>query len=188
MRALDDVSLSLGRGEVLALIGENGAGKSTLIRVLSGAVAPDSGRVKMDGRDVELASPTAARACGISTIFQELNIINYPSAAENVFLGREIGRYGFLNIGEMYSRARALLERVGADVPLTCEARRLSVAQKQLIEIARALAVESRVVIMDEPTATLSEPEVERLFEVVRRLTASGVSVLYVSHRLRGAV
>jgi ribose transport system ATP-binding protein len=183
VRALDAVDFDLERGEVHALLGENGAGKSTLIKALSGAVVPDAGTLRLEGAPLPLGDPLAARRAGISIVYQELTLVPELTAAENIFLGRERGR-PFLNRAEMRREAQALLDGLGARVQAAEPVGGLSVAHQQMVEIARALVGESKVLILDEPSATLSDPEVERLFEVLRGLRARGLGVIYISHRL----
>ena len=183
VRALDGVDFELRGGEVHALLGENGAGKSTLIKVLGGAVAPDRGEVRLDGTPLPMGDPLAARRHGISIVYQELALVPELSAAENVFLGREEG-HPLLRRAEMARAAQALLDELGSHVPAAAPVRTLSVAQRQMVEIARALVGESKVLVLDEPSATLSGPEVERLFTVLRKLRARGLGIVYISHRL----
>ncbi len=183
VRALDGVDFELQRGEVHALVGENGAGKSTLIKALGGAVVPDRGEMRLEGEPLPVGDTLAARRRGISIVYQELALVPELTAAENIFLGREEGR-PFLRRAPMARAAQKLLDELGAHVPSEAVVRSLSVAQRQSIEIARALLGESKVLILDEPSATLSGSEVERLFEVLRRLRERGLGILYVSHRL----
>jgi ABC-type sugar transport system ATPase subunit len=184
VRAVQDVSFACRRGEVHALLGENGAGKSTLIKILSGAVERDTGSITLDGQPIAPASPIEAQRAGISTIFQELNIITSLSSVENIFLGREHVWFGTVDRRRMRREAQGLLGSIGAHIDLDTPVKRLSIAEQQLLEIAKALAVSAKIVIMDEPTAALSEAEVVLLFAVIRKLSASGVTVIYVSHRL----
>ncbi len=185
VRALDDVSFDLREGEVHALVGENGAGKSTLMKVLSGAVTRDAGTVELQGSPLRIDSPQDAMAAGISTIYQEFNLVPYLSVAENIFLGREPTRGpGLIDWRRMYAEADALLDRLGAEFSSRAQVRTLSVAEQQMVEIAKALSVDARVLVMDEPSATLTEPELQLLFAQIRRLKAAGVSVIYISHRL----
>ncbi|HEX6737975.1 MAG TPA: ATP-binding cassette domain-containing protein, partial [Vicinamibacteria bacterium] len=183
VRALDGVDFDLERGEVHALLGENGAGKSTLIKTLGGSVVPDAGTLRLDGAPLPLGDPLAARRAGVRIVYQELTLVPELSAAENIFLGRERGR-PLLRRAEMRREAQAVLDGLGARVQAGEPVRGLSVAHQQMVEIARALVGESRVLVLDEPSATLSDPEVARLFEVLRGLRARGLGVVYISHRL----
>jgi ribose transport system ATP-binding protein len=184
-RALDDVSFELGRGEVHALIGENGAGKSTMMKILSGAIAPDAGRMEIDGRPYAPSGPGDGLRCGVSMIYQELNLAPHLTVAENIMLGREVGTAGWLDRGTMGRKVREALElvrhpEISPDVPV----RLLSVGAKQLVEIARALINESRILVMDEPTSSLTQEDSQRLFEIIRGLKDQGVSIIYISHFL----
>jgi ribose transport system ATP-binding protein len=187
VRALDEVSLSLYPGEVHMLVGQNGAGKSTLIKALCGADPPDQGEFLFDGRPVRIHSPADARRLGIAVIFQELSLVPYLDLAQNIYLGRELRGPipGLLDHRRMHAAARRLLETLGTPLDTRTPAHRLGIAQQQIVEIAKALSQDARVVVMDEPTSALSEPEIVRLFDVIRTLKAHGVAVLYVSHRLR---
>jgi ABC-type sugar transport system ATPase subunit len=182
--ALRGIDLALGAGECLAICGENGAGKSTLIRILGGAIAPDAGEVRVGGRPVRIGSPLEARRLGISVIYQELNLVPQLSARENIFLGRETTRLGFPDHRGEAEGARRLFRRLGLEIDPESPCAALTVAQQQAVEIAKALAVEARVVVMDEPSAALTESETRRLFEIVGELKRSGLGVLYISHRL----
>ena len=184
VRALDRVEFSCAKGSVHALIGENGAGKSTLIKILSGATAPNEGQLMLDGVVYAPASPSEAVDAGVSTIYQEFNLIPALSVAENIFLGRERITRGLLDAASMRSEAKALLARIGAPIDVRRRVSTLSVAEQQLVEIAKALAVSARVLIMDEPSATLSDHEMTLLYNVVRTLSRGGVTILYVSHRM----
>lgn len=184
VRALDRVEFSCGKGSVHALVGENGAGKSTLIKVLSGATSANEGDLVLDGAAYAPASPGEAVAAGVSTIYQEFNLIPALSVAENIFLGRERITRGFLDGASMRREAKALLARIGAPIDVRRRVSTLSVAEQQLVEIAKALAVSARVLIMDEPSATLSDHEMTLLYNVVRTLSREGVTILYVSHRM----
>ena len=181
VRALDDVSLEVRAGQILGLVGENGAGKSTLIRILAGASQPDSGTLAMDDCSVKFRDPVAAMRAGIGVIYQEFNLIPALSAVENLFLGRESWR---LDHRHERRRADEIFRRLGVSIPLDAPCRALSVAQQQIVEIARALLLDVRLLIMDEPTAALTPREVESLMNVVRELTVRGIGILYVSHRL----
>lgn len=190
-RALDGVDFELAAGEIHALIGENGAGKSTLIKILGGAVTPDAPatgsqrapRVLLEGEPLPLGNPLAVRRRGISIVYQEFTLVPELSVTENIWLGREVGRV-FTRRGEMNRSVQALLDELGVRVHASAPVRGLSVAQQQMVEIARALAIDARVLILDEPSATLSSVEVERLFGVLRRLRARGLGIIYISHRL----
>ncbi|HJZ92098.1 MAG TPA: sugar ABC transporter ATP-binding protein, partial [Gemmataceae bacterium] len=184
--ALDGVSLRLAAGEVLAVVGENGAGKSTLMKILAGIYPPDDGQIRLDARPVRFTSVTEAMAAGVSFIHQELNLAENLTAAANIFLGRErvAGRL-WLKDRAMADEARSLMTRVGLDEDLVhVPVARLAPGQKQLVEIARALSLRARVIIMDEPTSSLTQKETDRLYEVIDDLRGAGVSIIYISHRL----
>ena len=183
VRALDGVDFDLTGGEIHALVGENGAGKSTFIKVLAGAVVPDAGEVRIDGVPLALGDPRAVRRQGIEIVYQELTLVPELSAVENIFLGREKGG-PFLARRVMRRTAEELLEKLGASVAADAPVRALSVAQQQLVEIARALAGDSKVLILDEPTAALPDTDAARLAAVLRRLREDGLGILYISHRL----
>lgn len=186
--ALDNVSLDLRPGEILGLLGENGAGKSTLLKILSGAQPPSSGSIAFDGRDYAPADPEAARRAGIVTIYQELSLIPTLSVAENIFVNRApLGRLGFVDWRRMRREAVGILARVGLSIHPDTPVSALSVAEQQLVEIARALSLESRLIIMDEPTSALTESEVKRLFGIMDRLRREGVAIMFVTHRLEEA-
>jgi monosaccharide-transporting ATPase len=183
--ALDDVSFALGAGEVHALVGENGAGKSTLIKVITGVYRPDGGRIFFDGEEVSFASPREAQGAGISTIYQDTNMVPLRSVAQNIFLGREPrNRFGLIDTGRMRREAEEHLGRYGIEADVGVPVRSLGVGVQQMVAIAKAVSLDARVVIMDEPTSSLEAREVETLFGVVRQLREDGVGVLYVSHRL----
>ncbi|MFE4634961.1 sugar ABC transporter ATP-binding protein [Streptomyces sp. NPDC056773] len=185
-RVLTDVDLEVEPGEVHALIGENGAGKSTLMKILAGVHAPDGGTIELDGRTLSFKHPTDAQRAGVSIIYQELTLLPERTVAENVFLGREPKRLGLVDRAAMEEATSALLEELGErSFGPRDLVRRLSVAQQQVVEIVKALSVEARIVVMDEPTAALAEAEVELLYRLVRRLSERGIAVLYISHRLR---
>lgn len=185
VRALVDVSITVRRGEVHALVGENGAGKSTLIKVLTGVYAQDDGRVLYRGKPVKFRNPHAARADGISTIYQEGNLVLTQSVARNLFLGREPrNRFGFVDFKAMHDQARALLTDFGIAADVHRPLGSLGTAAQQMVAIARAAALDADVVIMDEPTSSLEPREVETLFGVIDRLRHAGVAIIYVSHRL----
>ena len=183
--ALADVSIELRAGQVHALVGENGAGKSTLIKVLTGVHQPDQGSIVYRGEPVSFARPLDAQAAGISTIYQEVNLVPLMSVARNLFLGREpITRLGLIDFGRMHREASASLARYGIHVDVRRPLRELGLGVQQMVAIARAIDADHRVVIMDEPTSSLEPREVERLMEVVDLLRRDGVAVVYVSHRL----
>jgi ribose transport system ATP-binding protein len=182
--ALDDVSFDLHKGEVHVLLGENGAGKSTLMKILSGAYQKSAGRILIEGRDVEIRNPRHARQLGISTIYQELNLIPHLSAAENIFLGREPARAGFIDRRQIHKAAAAILKGLGVDLDPRTRVAHLGIAQQQMVEIAKAISLEAGILIMDEPTSALTEREIAELFARMRTLRAAGVSIVYISHRL----
>ena len=184
VRALKGVCLSLARGEVLAVIGENGAGKSTLMKILAGVQRPDSGEILLDGRLLAIRSVHDALAHGIALIHQELNLADNLSVAANLFLGREKLRFGLIDRARQRREARQFLDAVGLQVDPDTLVSTLTIGHQQLVEIAKALSVDARVLIMDEPTSSLSTREAENLFRVIGDLRAKGVSVIYISHRL----
>jgi len=184
VRALREVSFGLRAGEVHALVGENGAGKSTLIKVITGVYQPDTGDVRYQGRSVRFTSPLEAQQAGISTIYQEVNLVPLMSVARNLFLGREPRRLGLVDAARMRREARSILRDYGVDVNVSRPLRSLGLGAQQMVAIARAVQVEARVVIMDEPTSALEQREVETLFGVIRRLRDQGIAIVYVSHRL----
>src|SRR4051795_227492 len=185
VRALDGVDLDVAPGEVHCLLGQNGAGKSTLIKVLAGAHRPDAGEITFDAQPVSFGSPQAADQAGIATIYQELDLVPGLSVAENVVLGHEPARLGFTRPRDAEERARELLRRLGhPEIPVRRELGRLSAAGQQVVSMARALARDARLIVMDEPSAVLDPEEVQNLFRVIRELTADGVAVVYISHRL----
>lgn len=184
VKALRGTELSVDTGEVVALLGENGAGKSTLIKILGGAHLPDAGTIELGGEAVRIDSPTASQRAGIGIIYQEFNLVPELSAWENIFLGCERTRWGFVRRGEERRLAQELFERIGAKVPVDTPCGRLSTAQQQLVEIAKALSRNVRLIVMDEPTAALTPAEVDRLLDIVRELRSRGIGVVYVSHRL----
>ncbi|MBV9290185.1 MAG: sugar ABC transporter ATP-binding protein [Hyphomicrobiales bacterium] len=185
VRALENVSFAVPRGEVHALVGENGAGKSTLIRICGGVFRPDGGQIRYFGRDVHFNSALESRNAGVSIVHQEVPICGHLTAAENIFLGESLPRRaGLIQWAEVNRRAGALFERLQAEIRPTDLAGSLSIAQQQIVVIAQALSINAKLVIMDEPTSALSKQEAERLFEIIRQLKAQGITVIYVSHRL----
>ena len=185
VRALQGVDFSLAPGEIHALVGENGAGKSTLIKVLTGVYVPDGGEVRLAGTPVHFTRPADAQSAGISTIYQEVNLVPLLSVAHNVFLGREPRtRTGLVDVRAMERKARELLDRLGVALDVRAELGRLGLGAQQMVALARAVSVDSRVVIMDEPTSSLEAKEVATLFDVARNLRRNGVGIVFVSHRL----
>jgi ribose transport system ATP-binding protein len=186
VRALQEVSLHLAAGETLCVVGENGAGKSTLMKILGGVYTADAGEIRFDGGRVELGSVDAAQRLGITLIHQELNLADSLDVAGNLFLGREPRWGGPLGIirPSIYSDALGVMRRLGLECSPRTPVARLSIGQQQLVEIARAISLHSRVLILDEPTSSLTQRETDRLFEVLRDLKHDGVSILYISHRL----
>jgi ABC-type sugar transport system ATPase subunit len=190
VRALRGVDIEARAGEVLALVGENGAGKSTLVKILAGALRKDGGRIFLDGQEVDIDTPAHARRLGIAIVYQEFNLTRNQTVAANIFIAREprtggVGRWlGWVDRGRMETGARQVLSRIRANVSPRARVRDLSVAQQQMVEIAKALAVEAKILIMDEPTAALGENEVEILFEIVRHLKSAGLAVIFITHRL----
>lgn len=184
VQALNGVDLDLYSGEVLALLGENGAGKSTLIKILGGAHAPTAGNVLVGGREVNLSTPHASQAAGIGIIYQEFNLVPHLSARENIFLGQESGRGGFIDTGEERRKASDLFRRLGTPIDPEQRCSDMTVAQQQVVEIAKALSQDARILVMDEPSATLTPQEVERLLKIVRELRTQGLGIIYISHRL----
>jgi galactofuranose transport system ATP-binding protein len=182
--ALIDADFEVARGEVHALIGQNGAGKSTLIKVLTGVLTKDSGRIEFEGNEVAFSSPHAAQLAGLSTIYQEVNLVPFRSVAENVFLNREPKRFGLIDWRRMNADAGAILQRLNINVDVTRPLYEYSIATQQMTALARALSTEAALVIMDEPTSALAEQEVQTLFRVIRKLKEEGISVVFVSHRL----
>ncbi|MBA3337503.1 MAG: sugar ABC transporter ATP-binding protein, partial [Chloroflexia bacterium] len=182
--ALAGAHLRVGRGEVHAVVGQNGAGKSTQIKILNGAYRRDSGSIIFDGRPIDFHSPKQAQANGVSTIFQEINLVPFRSITENIFMGREPRRWGLLDWPRMNREAERILERLAVRVDVRQPLMRLNVALQQMVAVARAVSFESKLVVMDEPTSSLDEREVATLFDVIRGLKASGVSVIFITHRL----
>jgi ribose transport system ATP-binding protein len=183
--ALDDVHFELRKGEVHVLLGENGAGKSTLMKILSGAYQKTSGQILLDGEEVEIKNPRHAQELGISIIYQELNLIPYLRVGENIFLGREpCKRAGVVNSKTLYRASQKLLDDLGVQIDARAVVRQLRVAQQQMVEVAKALSLDARILIMDEPTSALTDVEINELFATIRRLKSRGVSVVYISHRM----
>lgn len=182
--ALGNASLTIRPGEVHALIGQNGAGKSTMIKILNGAYKKDAGTIELDGAPVQFGSPHEAQLGGVSTIFQEVNLVHYRSVTENIVLGQEPKEFGMIDWPAAHRRAQEVLTRFGLDIDVRKPLHSYNIAVQQLIAIARAVSFDARLVIMDEPTSSLDEQEKQVLFKVIRDLSAEGVAVLYVSHHL----
>jgi ribose transport system ATP-binding protein len=184
VRALNNVNFELRKGEVHVLLGENGAGKSTLIKVLTGANIPDEGTLIIEGKKTVIKNPIHAEQLGISAVYQEFNLIPYLDAGQNIFLGKEITKGIALNKREMYQKSAKVLETLGAKINNRIPVNKLGVASQQMVEIAKALSSDAKILILDEPSAVLTEEEIERLFAVIKILTARGVAIIYISHRL----
>ncbi len=184
VRALDRVSLTLHRGELLAVVGENGAGKSTLMKVLAGIQSPDSGEIFIEGAPVRLDTVQRATTHGIALIHQELNLAENLDVAANIFLGREPRKFGFIDGGKLRADAGALLQRLGMTISPSTGLHSLAIGHRQMIEIAKALSKNARILIMDEPTSSLSSRETEQLFRVIGELKSAGVSIIYISHHM----
>ena len=182
--ALDDVSFEISEG-ITGILGENGAGKSTLMKILSGAYQKTAGRILLEGADIEIKSPGHAQALGISIIYQELNLVPYLSAGENIFLGREPTKIpGVVDFGELYGKAQMLLDGLGVEINAKTPVAELGIAQQQMVEVAKALSLDARILIMDEPTSSLTEQEIGQLFAAIRKLRDKGVAIVYISHRM----
>ncbi len=185
VKALDKVDLRVYPGEVLALVGENGAGKSTLMKILSGVHRMDEGEIILEGKPVSLPDPLSSQKAGISIIYQELNTLNNLSIAENIFIGREpIARNGLVDRHRQHREARALLDEVKLPLDTQTLTGKLSTAQKQMVEVAKALSFNAKLIIMDEPTSSLTNAETRTLFDIVRRLKARGVAIVFITHRM----
>ncbi|MBV9232325.1 MAG: sugar ABC transporter ATP-binding protein, partial [Chloroflexi bacterium] len=182
--AVDDVNLDIYPGEVHVVAGENGAGKSTVMKLLSQVERPTTGTVLLNGQEVPFVNPQHAQRLGISMVYQEFALAPHLTVAQNIALGRESTRFGVINQDAEVEQARRLLQRVGLHIDPKRIVSTLSVAEQQLVEIAKALDVDAKLVIMDEPTATLTEQEIVHLFSVIHGLTAQGIAVFYISHRL----
>ncbi|MDZ8053022.1 MAG: sugar ABC transporter ATP-binding protein [Aulosira sp. ZfuVER01] len=182
--ALQNVNLTIYPGEVHALMGENGAGKSTLMKILAGAYIADEGEIRINGQPIKITDPATARQAGINLIYQELNVAPNLTVTENMFMGSELRRGQFLDRQGMEQEARQVLQSLGASFATTDIVGTLSIAEQQQVEIARALKDKSRILVMDEPTAALSDRETERLFEVIRKLRDDGIAIIYISHRM----
>lgn len=184
VKALRGVDLTLRNGEVLALLGENGAGKSTLIKILGGAHAPTAGSLRVDGEAADLSNPSASQQAGVGIIYQEFNLVPQLTVRENIFLGQEKIKSGLIDVRAEREAALKLFERLGTDIEPEARCGDLTVAQQQVVEIAKALSLNARLLVMDEPSASLTPQEVDRLLEIVRDLRRDGLGIIYISHRL----
>jgi ribose transport system ATP-binding protein len=184
VKALDHVSMKVSQGEVRALVGENGAGKSTLMKILNGNCKMDSGVILIDGQPVQITNPQKAAEYGISIIFQELNLVDGLSIAENIFAGRLSKKGKLIDWNQLRADAKELLDRIGFKVDPKIEVGKLSIAGKQMVEIAKALSYNARIILMDEPSATLTKSELDTIFDIIRDLKSKGITVIYISHRL----
>jgi ABC-type sugar transport system ATPase subunit len=185
VRALDGVNITVRRGRLNALLGENGAGKSTLMNILAGVFPPDAGTIVLEGRTVSFKNPREAQAAGIAIIFQELNLVPELSIAENIFIGREpLNRFGLVDFPRLNAEAAALLAELELDADPRTLVSQLKVGAQQVVEIAKAISFNSRVIIMDEPTSAITEHEIEVLFRQIKRLKQSGVGLIYITHKL----
>ena len=184
VKALSDVNLTVKKGEVHALVGENGAGKSTLMKIISGAYKKDSGTVWFDGKEIENTTPKQSEMMGISIIYQELNLIERISVAENVFIGRYPMKHGMVQWKKMYQDAQKLFDEYELKMDAHSLVRSLTMAQKQMVEIIKAVSINAKIIIMDEPTSSLSGKETESLFRIIRKLKSRGVAVVFITHRL----
>ncbi|EGT3798001.1 sugar ABC transporter ATP-binding protein [Clostridioides difficile] len=184
VRALDNVNFELFHGEVHALLGENGAGKSTMIKILTGAHSKTSGKFIFEGKEIEHISPDISKKIGINAIYQELTVFDELTVAQNIFMGKEINGKVLTNDKKMNEEAKKIFDNMGIDINLNSLVKELSIAQKQMVEIARVLSSETKVLIMDEPTSSISKKETEILFRLINDLKESGVSIIYISHRM----
>ena len=182
--ALDHANLEIKKGEVHILLGENGAGKSTLIKILAGAYSRDSGEIFFEGKKLGNLSPKQVQTLGISTIYQEFNLIPHLNIAENIFLGKEPLSHGLLDKKELYKKATEIINRLDLNIDVRRKISDLSVAQQQMVEVAKALAFGAKIIIMDEPTATLTDTEINSLFDTIKKITSQGGSIIYISHRM----
>ena len=184
VRALDNVNFELFHGEVHALLGENGAGKSTMIKILTGAHSKTSGKFIFEGKEIEHISPDISKKIGINAIYQELTVFDELTVAQNIFMGKEINGKVLTNDKKMNEEAKKIFDNMGIDINPNSLVKELSIAQKQMVEIARVLSSETKVLIMDEPTSSISKKETEILFRLINDLKESGVSIIYISHRM----
>lgn len=184
VRALDNVSFSVNKGEVHGLVGENGAGKSTLMKIISGVHCADEGRIFIEGKEVNIDSVSKAQELGVSIIFQELNLCRHLSVADNIFIGRPPMKGIFIDDKKKFKEAQKVLDSLGIAINAHTTVRSLSVAQQQMVEIAKAISRDSKILVLDEPTATLTDKEITQLFEIIRTLQKKGVGMVYISHRM----
>jgi ribose transport system ATP-binding protein len=184
VKALDNVSFSVLRGKVHALVGENGAGKSTLMKVLNGVFGADSGEIQIDGKPVSFKQTKEAQQAGIGLIFQEFNLVNTLTAAENIYLNRLKKKSGVISWKQIRDEAQVLIDRLGFNFSVARKIKDLSAAEKQLVEIAKVLSLNARLIVMDEPTSSLTSNEVEKLFDIIERLKKNGITIIYISHKL----
>src|SRR4028119_1612932 len=181
--ALDDVNFTLERGEVHSLVGENGAGKSTLIKVMTGAYNRDGGEVFLEGKPVNFRTPEEAQLAGVVAVYQEVNLLMYRTVAENIFLGREPRRFGLIDWTKMNNAAGEILQNLGLQIDPKAVLGSLNIASRQMIAIARGVSLGAKILVLDEPTSSLTEREVGLLYDVIRRLKAQGTGIVYISHR-----
>ncbi|HHU51304.1 MAG TPA: sugar ABC transporter ATP-binding protein [Firmicutes bacterium] len=185
VKALDNISFDLKKGEVHVLLGENGAGKSTLIKILSGAYQPDAGEIQIEGKVVKEISPYLSRKLGISVIYQELQLVPYLTVAENIFLGNEpMENKLLIDKKQMFQKAKELLESINSNIDPSCIVQDLSIAQRQIVEIAKSLSLDAKIIVMDEPTSSLTQDETNELFALIKRLRNQGVGIIYIGHRM----
>ncbi|KEI22998.1 hypothetical protein KIQ_010570 [Corynebacterium glutamicum ATCC 14067] len=184
VNVINQVSIDVRPGRVLALLGENGAGKSTLIKMMSGVYQPDGGQILVDGKPATLPDTKTAESFGIATIHQELNLVPTMTVAENVMLGRTPRKWGLVNFKHLRRQAQAALDLIGVDVDLNAQVGSLGIARQQMVEIAKALSMNARILILDEPTAALTSREIDQLFKVVDQLKEKGVAMVFISHHL----
>lgn len=184
VKALDNVSIQVEKGEVHGLIGENGAGKSTLMKVMSGVYQEDEGKIFIEGKEVKINSVSAAHDLGVAIIFQELNLLPHMNVADNIFVGRQPTKGFAVNDKEMHRQAAEILDDLGIDIKTTATVGNLSIAQQQMVEIAKAISMDSKILVFDEPTATLTDREIRQLFVIIKNLQEKGVGMVYISHRM----
>ena len=184
VKALDDVSFQIRRGEIHALLGANGAGKSTLIKIIAGMYSKDSGSILVDGQEVQIRTPLDSQALGISVVFQELTVFPDLSVLENIFINRELTRGVFYDWKNMRRRTQQIIDELGLGFKVTDKVGNLPIAQQQMVEIVKAVSFDAKILILDEPTSSLSAKETERLFEIMRKLHEKGTTIIYISHRL----